>query len=152
MSPSQLCDENNPDWAPSLKLGYETSYSLGKRYKRAADRMVKKTSRMDFASDIRVDNHFSEMEDYPQEGSSPEDVSPEGELTNACIEVQTNLYDKDIEILQYEVHNLKEENSILKAELNKFKEAELDEPFFLEMMTKRFLTTWKLLYKLYLCM
>ena len=32
---------NNPDWAPSLKLGYETS-SLGKRYKRAADRMVKK--------------------------------------------------------------------------------------------------------------
>ena len=87
---SQLCDENNPDWAPSLKLGYETS-SLGKRYKRAADRMVKKTARMDFASDIRVDDHFSEMEDYPQEGSSPEDVSPVGELTNACIEVQTNL-------------------------------------------------------------
>ena len=107
---------------------------------------------MDFASDIRVDDHFSEMEDYPQEGSSPEDVSPEGELTNACIEVQTNLNDKDIEILQYEVHNLKEENSILKTELNKFKEAELDEPFFLEMMTKKFLTTWKLLYKLYLCM
>ena len=53
---------------------------------------------------------------------------------------------KDIEILQYEVHNLKEENSILKAELNKSKEAELDEPFFFfEMMTKRFLTTWKLL-------
>ena len=51
---------------------------------------------MDFASDIRVDDHFSEMEDYPQEGSSPEDVSPEGELTNACIEVQTNLNDKDI--------------------------------------------------------
>ena len=86
MSPSQLCDENNPDWAPSLKLGYETS-SLGKRYKIAADRMVKKTARMDFASDIRVDDHFSETEDYPQEGSSPEDVSPEGELTNACIEV-----------------------------------------------------------------
>ena len=129
MSPFQLYDENNPDWAPSLKLGYETS-SLGKRYKRAADRMVKKTARMDFASDIRVDDHFSETEDYPQEGSSPEDVSPEGELTNACIEVQTNLNDNDIEILQYEVHNLKEENSILKAELNKFKEAELDEPFF----------------------
>ena len=53
MSPSQLCDENNPDWAPSLKLGYETR-SLGKRYKIAADRMVKKTARMDFASDIRV--------------------------------------------------------------------------------------------------
>ena len=75
VSPSQLYDENNPDWAPSLKLGYETS-SLGKRYKRAADRMVKKTARMDFASDIRVDDHFSETEDYPQEGSSPEDVSP----------------------------------------------------------------------------
>ena len=59
MSPSQLYDENNPDWAPSLKLGYETS-SLGKRYKRVADRMVKKTARMDFASDIRVDDHFSE--------------------------------------------------------------------------------------------
>ena len=106
---------------------------------------------MDFASDIRVDDHLTETEDYPQEGSSPEDVSPVGELTNACIEVQMLKY-KDIEILQYEVHNLKEENSILKAELNKFKEAELDEPFFLEMMTKRFLTTWKLLYKLYLCM
>ena len=36
------------------------------------------------------------------------------------------------------MHNLKEENSILKAELNKFKEAELDEPFFLEMMTEVF--------------
>ena len=71
-SPSQLFDENNPDWAPSLKLGYETS-SLGKRsterYKRAADRMVKKTALVDFASDIRVDDHFS---DCPQEGSSPE--------------------------------------------------------------------------------
>ena len=80
-SPSQLYDENNPDWAPSLKLGYETS-SLGKRsterYKRAADRMVKKKARMDFASDIRVDNHFSETEDSPQEGSSPENVSPDG--------------------------------------------------------------------------
>ena len=75
VSPSQLYDENNPGWAPSLKLGYETS-SLGKRYERAADRMVKKTARMDFASDIRVDVHFSETEDYPQEGSSPEDVSP----------------------------------------------------------------------------
>ena len=50
--------------------------------------MVKKTARMDFASDIRVDDHFSETEDYPQEGSSPEDLSPERELTNACIEVQ----------------------------------------------------------------
>ena len=50
------------------------------------------------------------------------------------------------------MHNLKGEDSTLKAELNKFKEAELDEPFFLEMMTKRILTTWKLLYKLYLCM
>ena len=58
--------------------------------------MVKKTSRMDFASDIRVDDHFSEMEDYPQEGSSPEDVSPEGELT--CIEVQTNLGYRDFTI------------------------------------------------------
>ena len=51
--------------------------SLGKRsterYKRAADRMVKKTARMDFASDIRVDDHFIETEDYPQEGSSPEE-------------------------------------------------------------------------------
>ena len=45
--------------------------------------------------------------------------------------IQTNLSGKDIEILQHEVHNLKEENSILKAELNKFKEeAELNEPFF----------------------
>ena len=61
VSPSQLYNENNPDWAPSLKLGYETS-SLGKRYKRAADRMVKKTARMDFASDIRVDDHFSDTE------------------------------------------------------------------------------------------
>ena len=44
---------------------------------------------------------------------------------------------KAIEILQYEVRNLKEENSIIKAQLNKFKEeTELDEPFFLfEMMT-----------------
>ena len=74
MSPSHLYDEKQPDWAPSLKLGYETS-SLGKRsterYKSAADRMVKKTARMDFTSDIRVDDHFSEMEDCPQEGSSP---------------------------------------------------------------------------------
>ena len=38
---------------------------------------------------------------------------------------------------------MKEENSILKAELNKFKEAEMDEPFFFEIMTK-FLTTWEL--------
>ena len=57
-------------------------------------------------------------------------ICHEGELTYACIEVQTNLSGKDIEILQYEVLNLKEENSILKAELNKFKEAELNEPFF----------------------
>ena len=46
---------------------------------------------MDFASEIRVDDHFSETEDYPQERSSPEDISPVAELTNACIEVQTNL-------------------------------------------------------------
>ena len=42
---------------------------------------------MDFASDIRADDHFSETEGCPQEGSSLEDVSPDGELTDACIEV-----------------------------------------------------------------
>ena len=50
------------------------------------------------------------------------------------------------------MHNLKKENSILKAELTSLRRLKLDGPFFLEMMTKRFLTTWKLLYKLYLCM
>ena len=78
VSPSHLYDENNPDWSPSLKLGCETS-SLGKRstegYKRAADRMVKKTARMDDTTDIRVDDHFIETEDCPQEGSSPVHLS-----------------------------------------------------------------------------
>ena len=37
----------------------------------------------------------------------------EEKLTYACIEVQTNLSGKDIEILQYEVLNLKEENEFI---------------------------------------
>ena len=41
-SPSALFDENNPDWAPSLNLGYEGIEAKSGRYERAVKRSKKR--------------------------------------------------------------------------------------------------------------
>ncbi|XP_049519128.1 uncharacterized protein LOC125943702 [Dermacentor silvarum] len=42
--PSKLCEETNPDWAPTLLLGYKANNEGTARYERAAKRRFKRTT------------------------------------------------------------------------------------------------------------
>ncbi|KAH7979941.1 hypothetical protein HPB49_012095 [Dermacentor silvarum] len=42
--PSKLCEETNPDWAPTLLLGYKANNEGTARYERAARRWFKRTT------------------------------------------------------------------------------------------------------------
>ena len=57
--PAALFDQTNPDWAPSVNLGYQNTPQSSRRYERATERKVKK-KRLDVAESLIQLSNYTE--------------------------------------------------------------------------------------------
>ena len=57
--PAALFDQTNPDWAPSVNLGYQNTPQSSGRYERATERKVKK-KRLDVAESLIQLSNYTE--------------------------------------------------------------------------------------------
>ena len=134
-SPAQLFDVSNPDWAPTLNLGY--SFGLGETSKERYERRM-----------ARKRQHV--------ETENEEDSPPAAQNDNV-VAVQTLLHSNDLTTLQSEAKKMKDENMILKAKVqmlkNEVEELTLNEKYFRDDDKKVLyytgLSTWELLHKLF---
>ena len=114
-APSKLYDNNNPDWAPSLKLGYESIdktciESRTERYERGMKRrrmMLQEYAENECTQPTLDMNDNGEPEDSVQNGNS--------------ITIQTDLsyvtIDEEMIKLRYEIDELRKENEKLKQSI-----------------------------------
>ena len=110
-SPSALFDENNPDWAPSLNLGYEGMDSIeakSGRYERAVKRSKKRA--------------FDELEPetYHEKQKADDEIADEGNSVSTQTDLSMKDLDEDkakkkddISHLQTELEVTREENKKL---------------------------------------
>ncbi len=107
-SPAQLFDQANPDWAPTLNMGYSNDKqvkcaSSTSRYNRAKERSTRKRRRSKTHQELASDCNTSVV---------IEDQEPSEEVPG--IEAQTELSTKDLENLEKKMKELEKEVSQLK--------------------------------------
>ena len=125
-SPSALFDENNPDWAPSLNLGYD-SESMGSveaksgRYERAVERSRKRAiDELEPEVDPEVDPEIPEADDETaDEGNS---VSIQTDLSMNDLDEDRAKRQDDISHLQTQLEVTRQENKKLYQTAKKLKQ------------------------------
>ena len=157
-SPSALFDENNPDWAPSLNLGYDSEsmdYIEAKsgRYERAVGRSRKRA--ID-ELELEVDPEIPEADDETaDEGNS---ISTQTDLSMKDLDEDRAKKQDDISHLQTQLEVIREENKKLHQTAKKLKQ-ELEDYLLNEASFKdddekvlyyTGLSTWELLEKLFI--
>ena len=155
-SPSALFDENNPDWAPSLNLGYEGMDSIeakSGRYERAVKRSTKRAfDELEPETDHEKQKADDEIAD---EGNS---VSTQTDLSMKDLDEDKAKKKDDISHLQTELEVTREENKKLYLTAKKLKQ-EVEDYSLIEASFKdddekvlyyTGLSTWELLQKLFI--
>ena len=75
-TPAALYDQTNPDWAPSVNMGYQGTPQSSKRYERAEERKLKK-KRLDVAESlIQLSTYCKPARNEPEEDMDSEEVPP----------------------------------------------------------------------------
>ena len=157
-SPSALFDENNPDWAPSLNLGYDSESmdsieAKSGRYERAVERSRKRG--ID-ELEPEVDPEIPEADDETaDEGNS---VSTQTDLSMKDLDEDRTKRQDDISHLQTQLEVTREENKKLYQTAKKLKQevedSLLNEASFMDDDEKVLyyagLSTWELLHKLFM--
>ena len=119
-SPSALFDENNPDWAPSLNLGYEGMDSIeakSGRYERAVKRSKKRAfDELEPETDHEKQKADDEIAD---EGNS---VSTQTDLSMKDLDEDKAKKTDDISHLQTKLKVTREENKKLYLTAKKLKQ------------------------------
>ena len=119
-SPSALFDENNPDWAPCLNLGYDSEsmdYIEAKsgRYERAVGRSRKRAvgrsrKRAIDEMELEVDPEMPEDDETADEGNS---ISTQTDLSMKDLDEDRAKGQDDISHLQTQLEVTREENKKL---------------------------------------
>lgn len=117
-SPARLFDQANPDWVPTLHLGYkictDEHTSSASRYDRAKERLARKRKHCESTRDCYTeavrDSDASQTDTEAVSTSQAEDQAEEGV---PGIETQTDLSCQDLDNLDEEVKGLKQENTRL---------------------------------------
>ena len=148
-SPSQLYDQNNPDWAPCLKLGYEQETTTCiKRYERAERRRrlcLKESTDIVITDELGDDNEVvSENEEVSENDLRNKETSAVNECHNVATQTEES-YSKE-----QDIEDLKQAVSLLRSELA---EQIIDEEYFKyddkKVLYYTGLSTWSLLMKLF---
>ena len=157
-SPSALFDENNPDWAPSLNLGYDSESmdsieAKSGRYERAVERSRKRgIGELEPEVDPDIPKADDETAD---EGNS---VSTQTDLSMKDLDEDRTKRQDDISHLQTQLEVTREENKKLYQTAKKLKQevedSLLNEASFMDDDEKVLyytgLSTWELLHKLFM--
>ncbi len=135
--PACLYDESNPDWVPSLKLGYgkKRSCLASSRYERAMERNVKKKKNDVELNQEGADDNKGVVEAIAAESTSDNEVESESELIQMKLQLDAAFH---------EINHLKKELSILALKEESFKENDKKVCFYTG------LPSWDLLNKLFL--
>ena len=168
--PSDLFDDNNVDWAPSLNLGHETSLNVSDteaRYERAMRRnTVKKQEDQECNSETMVEERTTDLEPQPEQDINDNEIQQTlKKLQQECAQLnQDNIALRNEKAkmqtkLQQECAQLNQDNIALRTEKEEMRpkdivvRAELKEDFFKNDDEKvRYytgLTNWKLLLIIY---
>ncbi|XP_013393256.1 uncharacterized protein LOC106160983 [Lingula anatina] len=119
--PADLYDETNPDWVPTLKLGYkskERATLAGERYQRAVERKATRQK-------VEAASGFLDLQLPPADHIVHDDVTTERETGTAS---QTDLEGSSITAMKADYQNLLSEK--LKEKLNS--ERKFDADFFVD--------------------
>ena len=124
--PAYLYEEANPDWAPSLDLGYSTAPPDESRHARYLQRSIRRQK--------LLSSQDGECEIIPSEDSTSVEEDSAVQFDASC---QTDLELPQLSVLQRKEYvELKKENADLKAEMTKLtlkREGEyLTEDFFVK--------------------
>ncbi len=122
--PASLYDESNPDWVPSLKLGYgkKRSCLASSRYERAMERNVKKKKNDVELNQEGADDNQGVVEAVAAESTSDNEVESESELIQMKLQLDAAFH---------EINHLKKELSILALKEESFKENDKKVCFYL---------------------
>ena len=115
--PVPYYDQNNPDWAPSLNLGYHNSCSISRittrsRYEHLRSRVEQKQSMREEVDCVQQDDG---MDEEPRNDQEPVDSSV---VSAGC---QTDLTLPDLNELEAALANLKDLETALLSAKNKLK-------------------------------
>lgn len=157
-SPSALFDENNPDWAPSLNLGYdsvniETTEAKFGRYERVVERSRKRVIG-ELESRVDTETPQASNETAVNVGNS---VSTQTDLSMKHLDEDRAKRQDDIGHLQTQLEVAREENKKLYQSAKKLKQ-EMEDYMLNEASFKdddekvvyyTGLSTWELLQKLF---
>ena len=159
-SPSALFDENNPDWAPSLNLGYDSEPSMDRiearsgRYERAVERSRKRAID-DLEPEVDPEIPEADNETTVERGNS---VCTQTDLSMKDLEEDRAKIQDDVSHLQAQLDLTREENKKLYQTAKKLKQevedSLLNEASFSDDDEKVLyytgLSTWELLQKLFI--
>ena len=146
--PSALYDLNNPDWAPSLKLGYELKVTGKDRYERMTARTARKrhSGQIDICSSPELEsNHKPETGTASQTNLTSMDITEAEQTLKSLrkeIDKVTMEKEKEVKYQSSEVKKLKEENEELSLNEAVFKEKDEKVMYFTG------LPSWQVLYTL----